>query len=77
MYSLPVSRRTLVKGPLWDWQQQSDQGRRHYAILRSSMITNTMMGSRLQTTAMFLYFCLDDWVPADHLGVAEPTRFEL
>jgi len=26
-----------------------------------------MMGSRLQTTAMFQYFCLDDWVPADHL----------
>ena len=25
------------------------------------------MGSRLQTTAMFQYFCLDDWVPADHL----------
>jgi len=26
-----------------------------------------MMGSRMQTTAMFQYFCLDDWVPADHL----------
>ncbi len=26
-----------------------------------------MMGSRLQTTAMFQYFCLDDWVPVDHL----------
>jgi len=26
-----------------------------------------MMGSRLQTTAMFQYFCLDDWVPGDHL----------
>jgi len=25
------------------------------------------MGSRLQTTAMFQYFCLDDWVPGDHL----------
>jgi transposase len=25
------------------------------------------MGRRLQTTAMFQYFCLDDWVPADHL----------
>jgi transposase len=26
-----------------------------------------MMGCRMQTTAMFQYFCLDDWVPADHL----------
>ncbi len=26
-----------------------------------------MMGSRLQTTAMFQYFCLDNWVPTDHL----------
>jgi len=26
-----------------------------------------MMGNRMQTTAMFQYFCLDDWVPADHL----------
>ncbi len=26
-----------------------------------------MMRSRMQTTAMFQYFCLDDWVPADHL----------
>ncbi len=26
-----------------------------------------MMGSRIQTTAMFQYFCLDDWVPVDHL----------
>ena len=26
-----------------------------------------MMGSRMQTTAMFQYFCLDDWVPANHL----------
>jgi transposase len=26
-----------------------------------------MIGTRLQTTAMFHYFCLDDWLPADHL----------
>jgi len=26
-----------------------------------------MIGTRLQTTAMFHFFCLDDWLPADHL----------
>ncbi len=26
-----------------------------------------MMGSRMQTAATFQYFCLDDWVPTDHL----------
>ncbi len=36
-----------------------------------------MMGSRMQTTAMFQYFCLDDWVPADHLLRAINRHIEL
>ncbi len=36
-----------------------------------------MMGSRLQTTAMFQYFCLDDWVPADHLLRAVDRHIDL
>jgi len=36
-----------------------------------------MMGSRLQTTAMFQYFCLDDWVPADHLLRAIDRHIDL
>jgi len=38
---------------------------------------NAMMGSRLQTTAMFQYFCLDDWVPADHLLRAIDRHIDL
>ncbi len=36
-----------------------------------------MMGSRLQTTAMFQYFCLDDWVPVDHLLRAIDRHIDL
>ena len=36
-----------------------------------------MMGSRLQPTAMFQYFCLDDWVPADHLLRAIDRHIDL
>ncbi len=36
-----------------------------------------MMGSRLRTTAMFQYFCLDDWVPADHLLRAIDRHIDL
>ena len=38
---------------------------------------NAMMGSRIQTTAMFQYFCLDDWVPADHLLRAIDRHIDL
>ena len=34
------------------------------------------MGSRLQTTATFQYFCLDDWIPADHLLRAIDRHFD-
>ncbi len=36
-----------------------------------------MMGSRMQTTAMFQYFCLDDWVPEDHLLRAVDEHIDL
>lgn len=36
-----------------------------------------MMCSRLQATAMFQYFCLDDWVPADHLLRAIDRHIDL
>jgi len=36
-----------------------------------------MMGSRMQTTAMFQYFCLGDWVPADHLLRAIDRHIDL
>ncbi len=36
-----------------------------------------MMGSRIQTNAMFQYFCLDDWVPGDHLLRAIDCHIDL
>jgi len=36
-----------------------------------------MMGSRMQTIAMFQYFRLDDWVPADHLLRAIDRHIDL
>ena len=39
--------------------------------------SHAMMGNRMQTTAMFQYFCLDDWVPADHLLRAVDRHIDL
>ncbi len=36
-----------------------------------------MMGSRMQTTAMFQYFCPDGWVPEDHLLRAVDEHIDL
>ncbi len=36
-----------------------------------------MMGTRIQTAAMFQYFRLDDWVPADHLLRAVDRHVDL